>query len=491
MIKKIALLLFILFIGISTVSASDNVTDLQENNFNDTLGESDLLNEDLISENESYSLADELNESEVCAYNSSQYNVSDEETNSSNSSDIHIESKNLIWYFKGKPVFKFRLVDSNNRPVSGERVKLVVRGNSFYAITDENGYGSLKFNSKPGRYTVAIKYGNLTVKKKVNLFASRISSKNVHLIYGTKVNYLIRVLDNSGKPMAGAKVTYKIGKKTFHRFTNSRGYAVLKLNFNSGTYKIKYSVNGLRGSNIYKVDNKIAFQILKWGLKGDITKVASIKSHMPKNYWVKKAVLATKNGIPFFMFRGGNGKTVFMTAGVHGNEMCPQISAMYMIKYLSEHPIKGTVYFIPFVNVKAISDEVRLTEYDFNRVAHVPGTVSNNIINLILKLKCSSYGDFHSTESPGVPGENIILGYEKPKSCISLTNYLAKQCKVKKLFYEYPGEVYKWSLADRCNYNHVPAVICEVICNVNKVYAKPTSLSYKMMNSFLRYNSII
>lgn len=489
MIRKIAFLLLILFIGISAVSASDNGTDFKAADLNDTLDGYNPLNDDLLCENEINSSDD--NESGESDNGLSQYNESIQDNNSENSSDIHIESKDLTWYFKGKPVFKFRLVDSNNQSIAGERVQLVVRGNYFYATTDENGYGSLKFNSKPGRYTVAIKYGNLTVKNKVILFSSRISSKNINSVYGTKVKYLVRVLDNSGRAMAGAKVTYKIGKKTFHRYTNSKGYAVLELNFNSGTYKVKYSVDNVQGSNIYKVNNKIAFQILKWGLKGDISKVASIKSHMPKNYWVKKAVLATKKGIPFFMFKGGNGKTVFMTAGVHGNEMCPQISAMYMIKYLSENPIDGTVYFIPFVNVKAISEEVRLTEYDFNRVAHVPGTVSNKIINLVLKLKCDSYGDFHSTESPGVPGENIILGFQKPKSSIPLTNYLAKQCKVKKLFYEYPGEVYQWSLADWCNYHRVPAVICEVICDVSKVYSKPTSLSYRMMSSFLRYNSLI
>lgn len=217
-----------------------------------------------------------------------------------------------------------------------------------------------------------------------------------------------------------------------------------------------------------------------------------IRSNIPDNIWVKKAVNATKQGLPLLIIEGGGTNKVFMTAGVHGNELPPQVAAMRVIKYLVEHPIEGTVYFMPFVNAKAINNHVRLTDYDYNRVAHRRNTVSNNIVNFIIKNKCSSYGDFHSTVMYGDPGDNIILGYRSPAGkCVDLTNFLARNCHVHKKFYSYAGQVYRWSLADMVNYYGIPAVICEVISPVNRITSQNVALSTQMMNQFLKFNHIL
>ena len=49
-----------------------------------------------------------------------------------------------------------------------------------------------------------------------------------------------------------------------------------------------------------------------------------------------------------------------MTAGVHGNELSSQVAAMQMIQYLEKHPIKGTVYIMPFMNPKGTAANVRI-----------------------------------------------------------------------------------------------------------------------------------
>ena len=136
---------------------------------------------------------------------------------------------------------------------------------------------------------------------------------------------------------------------------------------------IYYSVGGIHGKNKYSVKNRIALRIMDWGLKGDVSVVPLIKNNMPDSYWVKKAVRATKYGIPLLTIKGGSGKVVFMTAGVHGNEMPSQVAIMRLIDVLSKKPVRGTVYIIPFVNVKAINHQVRLTDNDFNRVCPYSG----------------------------------------------------------------------------------------------------------------------
>lgn len=328
--------------------------------------------------------------------------------------------------------------------------------------------------------------------KKTTQTPSKAVTKNIKSTYGTKATYSLKLFDKSGKTIAGKEVTFKIGKKTYKVKTNSDGVASLNLNYAAGKYKISYSVGGLTGKNTYTVANKITMTILKWGNKGDVSKISLIRKNMPNNEWVKKAVKATKKGNPLLMFQGGKGKKVFMTAGVHGNELSSQVAMMKMIARLSKTPIKGTVYIIPFVNIKAISHKVRHTGADYNRIAHKAGTISNKIIKLAKKLKCNAYGDFHTTQPGGAPGQNIVMGSKTPaKKCGAMTNYIAKNAKVHKRLYKYAGQEYPGALADNANKKGIPGVICEVVLPHNTVTSSSVKISYRMINCLLKFNKVI
>ncbi|MBR7050301.1 MAG: succinylglutamate desuccinylase/aspartoacylase family protein [Methanobrevibacter sp.] len=327
--------------------------------------------------------------------------------------------------------------------------------------------------------------------KKVQV-PSKATSKNVKSTYGTPAKFTVKLTDQDGDAIADKQVTFKVNDKVYKIKTNSNGIATLKLNYKAGKYTITYSVAGFKGENTYTVNNKITLTILKWGNKGDVSKVKLIRKNMPKNKWVKEAVAATKKGNPLLKFQGGKGKTVFITAGVHGNELSSQVAAMKMIDYLSKHPIKGTVYVIPFVNIKAITHKVRHTGTDYNRVAHKSGTISNKIVKLVSKYDCDAYGDFHTTQPGGVPGKDIVMGSKSPaKKCKAMTNYIAKHAKVHKKIYKYAGEQFPGALADNVNKKGIRAVICEVMLPHNTVTAKTVKTSYSMMKALLKYNSVI
>ena len=481
--KRILILLFVLFISISAVSASQNLTDCVGGDSDNVVCEGDdaLIPQEDLNGNGS----DDSNDGDG---NSSGDNSDTENLNETN---ITIQGEDLVWYVKANPIYKFKIIDSNGTGVATENVSVTLNGITNLISTDENGTGEFPIAGlSSGTYPITVEYGNRTISNTITLFASRIiNAKDISSVYGNKAKFTIRLLNNSGSPMAGVNVTFTIGKKVYTKQTNIYGDASIWPNFNSGNYVIRYSADGVSGNKKYVVTNYVSLEILDWGLTGDVSKAPLIKKNMPDNYWVKKAVEATKKGIPLITIKGGNGKAVFMTAGVHGNELNSQVAMMRMIKYLTTHPIKGTVYIIPFVNVKAISQKVRLTDYDFNRVAHKANTVSNKIIKLIIAKKCAAYGDFHTTVNRGVPGINVVLGYTSPKSCLAMTNYIVKNAGVNKIVY-YPGQKYKWSLADYCNSKGTPAVICEVVSPVNKVSWKATSLSYSQIKYFLKFNSI-
>lgn len=333
---------------------------------------------------------------------------------------------------------------------------------------------------------------NNSTNDKVKQVPYKVKSKNIKSTYGVPAKYKIKLLDKSGNIIVGKKVTFKVKNKIYKIKTDSKGIATLKLNYPAGKYTIKYFVGNLKGKNTYTVYNHVTFEILKWGNKGDVSKVKILKNNMPNNKWVKKAVKATKKGNPLLKFQGGKGKVVFITAGVHGNEISSQVAAMKLIKYLTKHPIKGTVYVMPFVNIKAISHKVRHTGVDYNRVAHKSGTISNKIVKLVCELDCDAYGDFHTTQPGGVPGKNIVMGSKTPaKKSASLTKYIAKYAKVNKRIYKYAGEQYPGALVDNVNKKGIPAVICEVMLPHNTVTSKTVKTSYAMMKALLKYNSII
>lgn len=328
--------------------------------------------------------------------------------------------------------------------------------------------------------------------EKVVQVPSKAKTKNIKSTYGTKAKYTLKLYDKSGKVIVGEKVKFKIGKKVYKVTTDSKGVATLKLNYAAGKYTIKYSVGKLSGKNTYTVKNNIAMTILKWGNKGNVGKIKLLKKNMPNNEWVKKAVQATKKGNPLLKFVGGKGKKVFITAGVHGNELSSQVAVMKLIAHLSKNPIKGTVYIIPFVNIKAISHKVRHTGTDYNRVAHKSGTISNKIVKLVKKYDCDAYGDFHTTQPGGVPGQNIVMGSKTPaKKCAAMTNYIAKHAKVNKRLYKYAGQEYPGALADNVNKKGIPGVICEVVLPHNTVTSHSVKISYNMMKSLLKFNKVI
>ena len=360
------------------------------------------------------------------------------------------------------------------------------------AIDQSGSQGNISQDSSNQENVLKENVSDDSAKVAVKQVPSKATTKNIRSTYGNKAKFTLKLFDKSGNVIVGKNVKFKIGKKVYRIKTDSNGVATLKLNYAAGKYVIKYRVGDVSGKNTYTVKNKVTMTILKWGNKGNVAKIRLIRKNMPKNEWVKKAVEATKKGNPLLKFEGGKGKKVFVTAGVHGNELSSQVAVMKLIARLSKKPIKGTVYVIPFVNIKAISHKVRHTGTDYNRVAHKSGTISNKIVKLVKKYDCDAYGDFHTTQPGGAPGQNIVMGSKAPaKKCAKLTNYIAKHAKVHKRLYKYAGQEYPGALADNVNKKHIPGVICEVVLPHNTVTAKSVKISYRMMSSLLKFNSVI
>ena len=319
------------------------------------------------------------------------------------------------------------------------------------------------------------------------------SSKNISSTYGKKVKFSVKVINKEGKAINHTLVTFKVNGKTYNRYTNQSGISYIYLNFNAGKYAIKYNASGISGKNYYTVKNYYKITNYKWKSGANVLKNKRIKANVPDSALVRKIIRLAKSGTPVIKFKGGKGKAVFITAGVHGNEIPPQIAAMKLIKYLESHPVNGTVYVMPFMNPKGTAANVRdYKGIHLNKKANKKGTISYKTVKLIKKFKCDAYGDFHSTRPGGKPGKNLVFGSYKPtKKSATMAKYIAKNAKVKYKIYKKAGAEYPGALEDEVNLKGIPAVTCEVVSPHGKIKKGAVSKSLLMMKTLLKYNKII
>lgn len=193
------------------------------------------------------------------------------------------------------------------------------------------------------------------------------------------------------------------------------------------------------------------------------------------------------------VFKGGNSKKVFVTAGCHGDELSPQVAAMRLVRYLETHYINGTVYVMPFINPKGTAQNVRdYNDVHLNQLANKKGSISYNIINVIKKLKCDAYGDFHSTRPKGNPGKNIAMGtYSPTAKSATIAKYISLKAKVYHLIYSKAGAEYPGALEDVANQKGIPAVTCEVLSPHGYIKTGSVEKSLLMMKVLLKYHRII
>ena len=162
------------------------------------------------------------------------------------------------------------LKDSAGKVLSGVEVTVEVNGAKTYT-TDKN--GQVKVTTKglaPKTYTAKVTFnGNndyvkstKDIKVTVKKATPKLTAKKKTFKRSVKVKkYSIVLKDNVGKAIKKAKVTIKIGKKTYTAKTNSKGKATFKVKklTKKGKYNAKVSYKGNKYYN--KVTKKVNIKI--------------------------------------------------------------------------------------------------------------------------------------------------------------------------------------------------------------------------------------
>lgn len=161
-----------------------------------------------------------------------------------------IVSKDLTKFYKQSKQFKVRVYGADGKLAIGKYVKFTVGKNVIRVKTDKKGYATLKFNKKPGKYTVYIKYGDVKVKSKI-VVKTVLVTKNVSKKVKKTGKFNVKTLNSNGKAVKNKVVKIKFKGKTYKIKSNKKGIATFKIpkNLKVGKYTIKTTYNGLTNSN--------------------------------------------------------------------------------------------------------------------------------------------------------------------------------------------------------------------------------------------------
>ena len=197
-------------------------------------------------------------------------------------------------------------------------------------------------------------------------------------------------------------------------------------------------------------------------------------------------------GTPMIKFGNGDPK-VMIVAGVHGNELAPQIAALNLIDHIYDLDLNGTVYVIPLASPKSTMENSRYFEgVDLNRSAHKPNVITNLILKKAKKLEIDAIGDFHSSAPNSNPGREGVFCTKVPCSkSYFIADYIAEKTGSEKILYPSAGIPFKGALEDEANLKQIPAVTCEVLSAVGYSNDKICKRSFLQMIAFLEYFGIV
>ena len=242
--------------------------------------------------------------------------------------------------------------------------------------------------------------------------------------------------------------------------------------------------------------NNLELEIISNESGGFVAANRNIFNNINLSYNSKFILNQAIKGTPMIKI-GNNGPKIMLVAGVHGNELAPQIAALNLIEKLSNldlnGSVNGTVYIIPFASPRSTMDNSRYFDgIDLNRSSHLPHTITNLILKKAKKLEVSAIGDFHSSAPNSNPCKEGIFCTKVPCSkSYFIAEYISKKVGSEKILYPSAGIPFKGALEDEANLIQIPAVTCEVLSAIGYSNEKICQRSYLQMKAFLEYFGLI
>lgn len=244
---------------------------------------------------------------------------------------------------------------------------------------------------------------------------------------------------------------------------------------------------------LFFMGSPVSVELINSNNGGNIFNNNFINNNIPESALVDNITSMARYGTPVVKFGNGEGPVSVVIAGVHGDQLSPQIAALKLIEYLDGKKIKGTVYVIPF----AVPSSTELNQKEWNgqnpnKIADDSGSPTNDIVNFAVVNNADVTGDFHSSKPGGDPGVDTIMCTQYPTSgSYQLAMDISKVSIDFPLNYFIAGWYYDGAVEDTLNLKGIPSITGISVSPHGIVTDEAVNTTFNQMIGLLKANNNI
>ena len=166
-----------------------------------------------------------------------------------------ISGNNITKIFRNATQYYAKFVDTNGNILKNTPVIFNINGVFYTRTTNDNGVAKMNINLNPGEYiiTAANPVSGEMYSNVVTVLPNIVENYNLTKYYKNDSQYVIRVLDDQGRPVSGEEVTFNINGVLYKRTSNATGHVKMNINLNPGTYIITAMYKGFMAANTITV----------------------------------------------------------------------------------------------------------------------------------------------------------------------------------------------------------------------------------------------
>ncbi|MDO5819837.1 MAG: chitobiase/beta-hexosaminidase C-terminal domain-containing protein [Methanobrevibacter sp.] len=167
-------------------------------------------------------------------------------------------SSDVVKYYLNGTQWVARLLDVSGNPLAGKRLYFKVGNGGYNITTDDDGYAVLDINFNPRVVNGTVNFtaaGYVNVTKDVTItvlpMPTSIVSTSFAQHYLNVNDWVARLLDIEGHPLANKRLRFNVGGNEYNRTTNAEGYASLSINLMPQVYDgtVSFSENNYGNSS--------------------------------------------------------------------------------------------------------------------------------------------------------------------------------------------------------------------------------------------------
>ena len=149
--------------------------------------------------------------------------------------------------------------------IENQTIEFVVKGNSYYSLTDEFGKAYLNVPFTPGSYKVISRFNgsnNLTKAYVTNYISVSgdvcyLYSSDIVKSYNNGTQYYVALFDANNLPLSGKLIRFIVDNETYERLTDGNGFACFDVLLTPGVYNITATYQGNFTDEVASVENNI------------------------------------------------------------------------------------------------------------------------------------------------------------------------------------------------------------------------------------------